>query len=202
MRLSHVLLSVLAVLPSMAAAEGEIAVTLGTGTPWTFRCPTAGTRVTYSDGSTLTAGGADAASPLICRVGGATGEQRLVFGLFTAEGEIGARFLEAAQRLAAGRAGTMVAFSVPGPAGLGPVRHEWRIGPARSVELPAGAFRAVTLERQVRPRLASGGEGLGLFADSIDIASGVVLQRRSEIAEGDQRTQGLTVEVVRVEAAR
>lgn len=132
---------------------------LGDARGWTFRCPVAGTVVQRSDGDgRLAFHGSDSADPLICLTQG--GERRLL-GLWRLTQPSAQAALGPLRGLFPAQPGRQIQFFYTRTESRthlsGSYTDTWRVLGTEPLDIPAGRFNAVALERQ------TGGGTVGRF---------------------------------------
>lgn len=115
---------------------------------WRFSCPEAGTTVERTAGETITFRGSDPNDPFVCRVGNG---QRLVLGVWTPGDRLYQNGRAQLSSLLSGAASGERRFDYFGVNLFGLSTHvleTWRLAGFQPIQVPAGTFDAVRLERQ------------------------------------------------------
>jgi hypothetical protein len=175
----------------MAAPLAALALVLpggcaGPPRTWSFACPRADSIVTYDDGRTLTFTRADPSNPAICLARGDRGEARLVHAIIEETPNEGRGHAEGMAALWPAKANNTANYrSVVRSEGSG-IQYEfdagWRVVGFEFVQVPAGRYDAVVLERRWSQR--SGGELNAVIRYWIDTEARIPVRRTVETVQG------------------
>mgnify|MGYP001085964606 CR=1 FL=1 len=172
------------------ALAAALAVTGCAGPPrtWSFSCPRAGSTVTYDDGRTLKFTRAAPDNPAVCIAErGTSGEEvRLIHAIIPESPIEGRGHAEGMAPLWPAKANNTASYrSVVRSEGSG-IQYDfdtnWRVVGFEIVQVPAGRFDAVVLERRWSQR--SGGELNAAIRYWIDTDAGIPVKRTVETIRG------------------
>jgi hypothetical protein len=154
---------------------------------WIFACPEPDSRVTWDDGRSLVYGGADPADAGTCTAQAGGTPVRLAWGMVEATTNEGRGHGPGMASLFPARTGANASYtatvSYPGSGIQSPVETRWRVVAFEALEVPAGTFDAVVLERMVN---GTGANAAQTFTVRywLDGVSGILLQRKVEVGRG------------------
>jgi hypothetical protein len=169
LRLRPLLLPLLA--PGLALAlAGCKTPSAQTEKTWIFACPEPGSWVTWDDGRSLVFSGADPADAGLCLAQSGTAAVRLTWGMVEATNSEGSGHRPGMASLFPAKTGANASYtatvSYPGSGIQYPFETRWRVVGFEPLQVPAGTFDTVVLERMVngtganatlhRPLLARG----------------------------------------------
>lgn len=152
--------------------------------PLGFRCPPAGLRVVFEDGSVRNHRGAAADDSEVCLHGDAAQPSRLLFNLFAqpledeARRRAGMRALFPAEP---GRSSSFI-FIIPVGGGTAGMRDTWRVLRREAVELDSGPRQALVLLRERQGEFGNNHASRETYW--WDIATGAWLRREVELLRG------------------
>ncbi len=153
---------------------------------WPFACPRPGSTVTYDDGRTLNFTQADPASPAICLARSQAGEARLIHAIIPETPNEGRGHAEGMAPLWPAKANNTASYrSIVRSEGSG-IQYEfdanWRVVGFEIVQVPAGRYDAVVLERRWTQR--TGGDLNAVIRYWIDTDAGIPVKRTVETIRG------------------
>lgn len=160
---------------------------------WIFTCPEPASRVTYDTGRALTFTGTDPADPNICLAQGGGEPVRLAWGMVEETTSEGRGHRPGMASLFPSRTGGNASYtatvSSPGSGIQYPYETRWRVVAFEKLEVPAGKFDAVVLERMVG---GTGANAAQTFTVRywLDGVSGIVLKRTVELGRGGSTLLG------------
>ncbi len=159
---------------------------------WTFTCPEPASRVANDSGRVLTFTGADPADRNICLAQGSA-PVRLAWGMVEETNSEGRGHQAGMASLfpskTGGNASYTATVSSPGSGIQYPYETRWRVVAFEKLEVPAGKFDAVVLERTVG---GTGANAAQTFTVRywLDGISGIVLKRTVELGRGGSTLLG------------
>lgn len=185
-RLRPLLLPLLA--PGLALAlAGCKTPSAQTEKTWTFACPEAESRVTWDDGRSLVFGGADPADAGICLAHAGSAAVRLTWGVVEATNSEGNGHRPGMASLFPAKTGANASYtatvSYPGSGIQYPFETRWRVVGFEPLEVPAGKFDTVVLERTVNGTGANSAQAYTVRY-WLEGVSGVLLRRKVELGRG------------------
>lgn len=154
---------------------------------WTFACPEAGSAVTWDDGRTLAFTGPDPADASICAARAGAGTTRLVWGMVEETANEGRGHRGGMEGLFPAKTGGNTSYtatvSLPGSGIQYPFETRWRVVGFEKLEIPAGTFDSVVLERMVN---GTGANASQTFTVRywLDGVSGILLKRNVTLGRG------------------
>lgn len=180
-------ISILSIVAAVVTSGCQAPIPAATGTPFqpvSFRCPSAGTVVTYSGGNTANYAGTDPNDPHVCLVRVSHGHQRWLFNLkqIPRTGEEAIRNgLQALWPLELGR---QTHFSFIGRAGQETYqyRETWRV--LRAEPMSVGTTTRNTIVISQTQEGITGNTYLGTNTYWIDVETGADLRRVVQVVRG------------------
>ncbi|GGG42212.1 hypothetical protein GCM10010964_32130 [Caldovatus sediminis] len=177
------------VAPLVASALAAVVAAGCAGPPrtWAYACPRPGSTVTYDDGRTLSFARAAPDSPAVCIAEGpGGGEVRLIHAIIPESAIEGRGHAEGMAPLWPAKANNTANYrSVVRSEGSG-IQYDfdanWRVVGFEMVQVPAGRFDAVVLERRWSQR--SGGDLNAVIRYWIDTDAGIPVKRTVETIRG------------------
>ena len=159
---------------------------------WAFACPPREASVTYDDGRSLTFTGADPADANICLADAGGRPVRLIFGVVEEGPNEGRGHREGMNRLFPARENGNADYQAivvsPGSGIQYPYGTRWRVLGFEQLQVPAGSFAVVGLERQVTATPPNNQQIT--FRYWLDQGSGIVVKRQVEVLRGSSLQRG------------
>jgi hypothetical protein len=155
--------------------------------PWVFACPEPGSRVTWDDGRSLVFGGTDPAEAGVCTARAGATPVRLAWGMVEQTTNEGRGHGPGMASLFPAKTGANASYtatvSYPGSGIQYPFETRWRVVAFEPLEVPAGKFDTVVLERMVN---GTGANAAQTFTVRywLEGVSGILLQRKVELGRG------------------
>jgi hypothetical protein len=155
---------------------------------WVFACPEPESRVAWDDGRSLVLTEPDPADPSLCVARMASGGTvRLVWGLVEETSSEGRGHRQGMQSLFPARTGMTATYtatvSYPGSGILYSFETRWRVVGFEAIQLPAGRFDTIVLERAVNGTGANAGQSFTVRY-WLEGVSGILLQRKVDLGRG------------------
>ncbi|MDB5371916.1 MAG: hypothetical protein JWP04_558 [Belnapia sp.] len=154
---------------------------------WFFACPEPGSQVTWDDGRSLAFDGADPADAGICLARSGTAPVRLTWGMVEGTNSEGSGHRPGMVSLFPAKTGGNASYtanvSYPGSGIRYPFETRWRVVAFEPLEVPAGRFDTVVLERMVTGTGANASQSFTVRY-WLEGVSGILLQRKVELGRG------------------
>jgi hypothetical protein len=154
--------------------------------PWTFACPEPGSRVTWDDGRSLDFTDTDPAEAGVCTARAGASPVRLAWGMVEQATSEGRGHGPGMASLFPASTGTNASYtatvSYPGSGIRYPFETRWRVVGFEPLEVPAGRFDTVVLERVVTGTGANAAQAFTVRY-WLEGVSGILLQRQVELGK-------------------
>jgi len=154
---------------------------------WIFACPEPDSRVTWDDGRSLVYGGADPGEAGTCTAQAGGTPVRLAWGMVEETTNEGRGHGPGMTSLFPAKTGANASYtatvSYPGSGIRYPFETRWRVVAFEPLEVPAGKFDTVVLERMVNGTGANAAQSFTVRY-WLDGVSGILLQRKVELGRG------------------
>ncbi|MBL6454940.1 hypothetical protein JMJ55_06370 [Belnapia sp. T6] len=154
---------------------------------WVFACPEPGSRVTWDDGRSPTFTGTDPAEPGLCTAEAGGTPVKLAWGMVEGASYEGRGHGPGMASLFPARTGANAAYNAQVSSPGSGIRYEfetrWRVVGFEKLEVPAGRFDTVVLERVVN---GTGSNATQNFTVRywLEGVSGILLQRKVTLGRG------------------